>query len=177
MNDDFSTSIPEEEQGEVLKLLSAAAEGVIPRETLVFETSRSSPLDSLITGSLLWKGREHDFTISVSSGKLAALLSWDTATRYELVPINAIVMDAINKGKADFLLDKWEDLSGKSNVSALLRRFDRQHFLDPKSDLTQSLRDRVASLGFEIVSRDELEKLRKRLSGEIRPVFRTSRNL
>lgn len=175
MTEIFRNTVSDADQEHLLRLLSDIAGGDVPDDVLVFETIRSSRQDELICGSLEWKNRAHNFTISVSSGEMRSLQSWDETTRHTLTPINAIVTDAIRKGKSAYLLEKWDDLLQRSDVSALLRRFDREHFLNPHTDATMALRDRVASLGFEIVSHTHAAQMRKNLERHIQPAFKSSR--
>lgn len=176
MTEVFRNTVSDSDQEQILRLLSNIAAGDIPDDVLVFETVRSSRQDEIVSGSLEWKGGAHSFTIGVSSGKMRSLQSWDETTRNTLAPISAIVTDAIRKGKSAYLLDKWEDLLQRRDVSALLRRFDREQFLNPYTDATLALRDRVASLGFEIVSHDYASQMRKDLERNIQPAFKSRRS-
>lgn len=176
MTETFRNTVSDSDQEYLLRLLSHIAKGKAPEDVLVFETIRSSPQDEVISGSLEWKNRAHSFSISVSSGEMLSLQSWDETTRHVLAPINAIIADATRKGKSAYLLEKWDDLSQRSDVSALLRRFDREHFLNPHTDATMALRDRVASLGFEIVSREHAAQIRGNLEGHIKPAFKSCRS-
>lgn len=176
MSHAFENSVPEPEQAEVQNLLSDLASGKELEEAIVFDISWASPERQIINGSLRWKGRDHSFSLSVINGSMASILSWNEISRSTLAPIDAIVSDASRKGRSAFLLEKWDDLIARSDVAALLRRFDRESFQDPRSEAVQSLRDRVASLGFEIVSHDKARALRHELETTSTPTFKSIRH-
>jgi hypothetical protein len=160
---DFENWIDEADREKVIERLSGIVRGHVGPDAYAHEMTWACAGDCTLSGSIRWKGREHGFTIRIQDGDVTEILAWNRGSRFTLAPFETIVADAINKGRAAELLQKWDDLVLRGDVLAMVRRFDHARFIDQGSDDEMKWRDRAASLGFAIVSPQEALRIHKRL--------------
>lgn len=184
--DIFDQDIPAGDRNDVLRVVQGCLYGGDDPRVVLRNVSHCDHKQRRAQGILRWQDREHLFCVeSQPSGKLT-FISWNSDADFAaypdpdwtLAPYEMLIQEAINKGRQAFLLEKWDKLLQRDDVTRLLGRFTFDVHKDPLGPRQRLWREKVDRIGFDIVSASEAERLRRSLSPDpvaLQPSFRSRR--
>lgn len=172
----FCRDIPEPKQEDVMLMIAEAASGWSDHDCItILDRDRMDAINVRASGILDWEGREYSFIVQDGNWSGTVLEAWEEAgdqkfeyhqpTVWALQPRRDLISDAIANGKGPFLLMKWDAvLKNRPEVAAIPGKYAYDRHFQPGGFVENHWNDAAAKHQFEIVTKDEVDETRKRLT-------------
>lgn len=170
----FARDIPDEHQESVLVMLSESAQSCGEHECVsVIERDRIDAINVRASLILTFEGREYSVFLEDGNWNGTVIRGWENhgkdyephqPTRWALAPRPGLISDASATGQSAFLIAKWDALLKNPAVSEIPGKYGYDRFGQPGSLIENYWRGEAEKLGFVIVSQEEADEVRARLS-------------
>lgn len=172
--DRFDRDVPEHLREDVMTAMCEATSGYDVPSVHILERDQLNACNHRALGSITIEGVEYSFQFESGDFNGSVLLDWEgerefeyhTPTRYALQPIQRLISQAIESGKGDFLILKWDAiLRNRPEVAAIPSKFAYDTHYQPGSRTSTYWREKAAKHLFDIVTEEEASSTRSHLTG------------
>jgi len=168
----FEACVPEDQREDVLMMLAGATGEWDTHECVtILERDRLDAINVRAHGIIKIGDNEYTFSFRDGNNDGSVLEDWEgdapwepvKRTEWTLQPRRDLVSKAIAAGNGPFLIQKWDIIAQRSEVSDILRKYVYDRMVQPGCVIESHYKQAAAKHQFEIVCREEADETRARL--------------
>lgn len=178
----FCRDVPPDMWDDVLTRMSEAAhdDRYADKDISIINRDWINACNVRVSGTIQIGDTEHWFILESGDRAGTVIRAWDNAgdqkfeyhepTRWALAPKPATIDNAILAGKGPFLIMKWDAIAARPDASDLVRSYAYDRHFQPGGQIEKHYRDKADKLGFQIITEEYAQDIRKRLQCATEPL-------
>lgn len=168
----FDRDVPEARREDVMTMLAEAAQGTEHECVTILDSDRLDAINVRVHGIIEIEGNEHSFQLEDGNWNGTVLLAWDEdkpfehhkPIRWALQPRQDLIDDALQTGRGEFLVFKWDAiLANRPKVAAIPAKYSYDRHFQPGGAVEKHWQEAAAKHQFVIVTEETATETRAML--------------